>query len=428
MASDPGDPPIQPARAIDGQLACLEPAQLDDTPDHRGFTPLYLACLRGDEEAARAHLQAGAKVQGAGPRADKCGYYAPFYAACSEGHVDCARLCLEYGARVDRVPAGSAKTPLVKACQGGHTECARLCLEAGANIHGTVSEEDVQQELLGGLDTPLLTAVRHGHLAVVKLLCLHQAHRPSRHSREIRHIAREIRELALHHNLLEGFDNILSWLQCTRDFVTPLHYLELISVDQAEGLLRAGASLDARARPDAPSPFELACRPGLMEACGFTEGEASAARSSEAARLVIAASQPWSAEMHRLWPRSGRARAEELLRLGCQLANTGAFAHAPQAMMDVWRSFVMPEALVRADFENKSAAAHASRPPVGMPTHDYDAGTAHVMVTPIPQPTLARQLSKFFPTWAVSPRALKSLLAAGAGFGMVAALYGSLRS
>ena len=89
---------------------------------------------------------------------------------------------------------------------------------------------------------------------------------------------------------------------------------------------------------------------------------------------------------------------------------------------------VMPEALVRADFENKSAAAHAhvpSRPPVVFDPH---ADSIAVMATPMRQPTLARQLSQFFPTWAVSPRALKSILAAGVGFGMVAALYGSLRS
>ena len=83
-------------------------------------------------------------------------------------------------------------------------------------------------------------------------------------------------------------------------------------------------------------------------------GGATAA-GSDAARLVVQAAQPWSPQTHALWPAGGRARAEELVRLGWQLANTercpGPFGNEAQSVMDAWRGLVMVHALVRAEWE-----------------------------------------------------------------------------
>ena len=69
----------------------------------------------------------------------------------------------------------------------------------------------------------------------------------------------------------------------------------------------------------------------------------------------MAASGPWSPQTHGLWPAGGRARAEELVRLGWLLSNTqhspGPFGNEVQSIMDSWRDFVMVHALVRAVFE-----------------------------------------------------------------------------
>ena len=131
-------------------------------------------------------------------------------------------------------------------------------------------------------------------------------------------------------------------------YTTPLHHLELLSAAHARDLLRAGAALEARARPDAPSPLELARQ--LQQ-----HPDGGAAPGSEAARLVVAAAQPWSPQTHELWPSGGRAHAKALVRLGWRLSNTqqspGPFGNEADAVMDTWRGIVMVHALERADFE-----------------------------------------------------------------------------
>ena len=51
----------------------------------------------------------------------------------------------------------------------------------------------------------------------------------------------------------------------------------------------------------------------------------------------------------------GRARAEELVRLGWRLSNSdrspGPFGNEAQSIMDAWRGLVMVHALVRAEWE-----------------------------------------------------------------------------
>ena len=185
---------------------------------------------------------------------------------------------------------------------------------------------------------PIHYAAKEGHLEVVQFLCFHGAARTP--------------PTAEHYDSIESnaFEQpaVLAWLQHTRDYTTPLHHLELLSAAHARDLLRAGAALEARARPDAPSPLELARQ--LQQ-----HPDGGAAPGSEAARLVVAAAQPWSPQTHELWPSGGRAHAKALVRLGWRLSNTqqspGPFGNEAEAVMDTWRGIVMVHALERADFE-----------------------------------------------------------------------------
>ena len=116
----------------------------------------------------------------------------------------------------------------------------------------------------------------------------------------------------------------------------------------------APPTVGARARPDAPSPLELARQ--LLRQPQPGGGGATAATNAagrEAARLVVSAAQPWSPQTHELWPARGRARAEALVRLGWRLSSTdrspGPFGNEAQSIMDAWRGLVMVHALVRAE-------------------------------------------------------------------------------
>merc|ERR1711938_71872 len=142
-------------------------------------------------------------------------------------------------------------------------------------------------------------AVDQGHLAIVQLLCfLHGANRdPPNTDNTAESVAEEM-----------GHDALLAWLQRTRDFTTPLHHLELLTAARARELLRAGAALGARARPDAPSPLELARQLLLQPQPPGGGGADDVVAGREAARLVEEAAQPWSPQTHELWPARGRAR------------------------------------------------------------------------------------------------------------------------
>ena len=70
-----------------------------------------------------------------------------------------------------------------------------------------------------------------------------------------------------------------------------------------------------------------------------------------AAELLLRAAVPWSAESHPLWPPAARAHALALVRIGHAIA----WGHAsvgeltqPAALVDVWRTAVMPLALRRS--------------------------------------------------------------------------------
>ena len=106
--------------------------------DKQGRTPLFVACERGTNDAARMLLREGAKVD----EANNLGW-TPLHVACKYGRVDSARLLLDNDAEVDRGDQQTF-TPLYNACVEGHVSAAKLLLERGADrsrVLGTEKRE-----------------------------------------------------------------------------------------------------------------------------------------------------------------------------------------------------------------------------------------------------------------------------------------------
>ena len=154
--------------------------------------------------------------------------------------------------------------------------------------------------------------------------------------------------------------NVLEWLQRSRDWCTPLHYVEVLTTERTRRLLRGGADLHARAHAGASSPLELAQQLARAERPPPADAAAAAPeRGSGGARpvaahtearpwaLVLRAAEPWSGETHSLFPAAARSRAVELLRLGYLLASQPRFAGEAHALVDAWRGFVLPHAVSR---------------------------------------------------------------------------------
>ena len=132
----------------------MPPKRKKSSGEEQGPTPLFLACQKGDVDAARSLLAEGAEVNRAG---EDCA--TPLYIACSKGHVDAARLLLNNGAEVDRV-GKYGETPLWTACCWGHVDAVRLLLEKGAEVDR--ADKDGW--------TPLYAACENYHVDAARLL------------------------------------------------------------------------------------------------------------------------------------------------------------------------------------------------------------------------------------------------------------------
>ena len=72
------------------------------------------------------------------------------------------------------------------------------------------------------------------------------------------------------------------------------------------------------------------------------------AAKGTAAFLVLEAAKPWSRKTHKLFPAPARARAVELMLVGELLSRKERFAaYGPQAVVDVWMTFVIPNTVGR---------------------------------------------------------------------------------
>nr|CCA19725.1 ankyrinlike protein putative [Albugo laibachii Nc14] len=127
--------------------------------DHEGVNPLYIACARGHQEAAKLLLEAGASAStSVGPNAQT-----PLHIAAQENRLECVKLLLQQEAVDIDARTLDHCTALHLACQSGNTAVADCLLKCGANPHAvTVFNE-----------TSLLKADRMSHSSTVKLLQKH---------------------------------------------------------------------------------------------------------------------------------------------------------------------------------------------------------------------------------------------------------------
>lgn len=142
-----------------------------------GVTPLMLACTNGDALMIEGLLRAGADPNTASPEGET-----PLMTAARTGNPAAVKALLARGAIVDARESWRGQTALMWAASENHVDVVRQLMEAGADIHARTPESTTpftggNEALLpatynpaaGGF-TPLLFAVRAGHLETTKLL------------------------------------------------------------------------------------------------------------------------------------------------------------------------------------------------------------------------------------------------------------------
>jgi ankyrin repeat protein len=143
-----------------------------------------LAAARGYLEVVKALIEAGANVDAC----EKKSKVTALFAAAKSGHLDMVKYLLSSGASIS-VRTAQGDTLLIAAAISGNTEIIKLLLEAGADIDD--ESDDGSNALCFAVDRghveavrallaakpsgakamkPLLTAVVHGHVEIVKIL------------------------------------------------------------------------------------------------------------------------------------------------------------------------------------------------------------------------------------------------------------------
>jgi ankyrin repeat protein len=180
-------------RQSDARLLVERGADVDHEDGH-GDTPLIVAARMGDVDSARTLLAAGADPNKGGG----IGKRTPLVAAIRRGQREVARLLLERGADI-HLEQNSGETPVLAAVRfsalDGNPEMLQFVLDLGASAVRTDLVRDrpsplavaaglgdlrsaeilldagaPPDELHGSSATPLLLAIKAGHLDMVKLL------------------------------------------------------------------------------------------------------------------------------------------------------------------------------------------------------------------------------------------------------------------
>ncbi|GAA28350.2 hypothetical protein CSKR_204028 [Clonorchis sinensis] len=134
-----------------GRFFC---ADLLDTQDKYGRTPIYLAACRGHTEVVNYLLGLSADFHI--PNKE---HKSPLYISAYFGYLEITNTLLRHGAQVDQMDS-HRKTPLYVATYHGRSEIVDLLLAAGANVNSADKNGK----------TPLYVAVLHGHLALAQKL------------------------------------------------------------------------------------------------------------------------------------------------------------------------------------------------------------------------------------------------------------------
>ena len=329
-----------------------------DMPSEKG-TPLFIACQRGHLPVAKLLVASRCQVD----LADEIDGATPLLIACQEKQTEAVRVLLEAGADVDRASLQGV-TPLFLACEDGNLALAAVLSEYGASRHGPRKDPWTAESVAGS----------HGHTALVEWLrrsatwstpLHHIAHLHPRRARDLLRAGSALHarpsvgtlsplELAIPLAAGKGSECGLcrarerafaeqsaldeSWVRCSEKFAGRPCRAARDCSNRKCGFdhPRDWPHLKVPPPPPPPSlPLPLPAG-GVCDEC--------AAR--EAARLVVAAAGAWCPGTHALWPDSSRARAVELVRLGWLLSRVqdspGPFAAEEQALMDVWRAYIIP--------------------------------------------------------------------------------------
>lgn len=245
------------------------------TPD--GVTALMLAAMHGHEDLVGALLSddVGAAVgvrdhtgttalmyanRNGHQRTAKILFAFSLWSACRAGNAAEVGSLLASGGDVDAT-IEYGETALMAACEQGHVACARLLLEGGAAVDQMCHYKSTALMRTCGARDAQEAQVK---LPLVKLLCAYGASR-ERPGKWGRNSAMQIAS--------RSHPSIGHWLDSTRQWTTPLHYIELHTPDRTMEMLRGGADPHARAAPDACSPLDVARG---IERCGQAPPASSA--------------------------------------------------------------------------------------------------------------------------------------------------------
>lgn len=149
-----------------------------------GVTALALACIGGNAAVVERLVKAGAD-----PKATTAGGVTPLMTAARSGGADVIKVLLRYGANVNAAEQTREQTALMWASAEGNVDAMKALIEGGADIRARSNEVDFkypdtanktatvtdnanmkmrQAELIKF--TPLMFAIRAGHLPAVKVL------------------------------------------------------------------------------------------------------------------------------------------------------------------------------------------------------------------------------------------------------------------
>jgi ankyrin repeat protein len=143
-----------------------------------GVQPISLACANGSPQVVGALLEAGAN-----PNFTSSGGETALMTAARASNAEAVKALLSHGAAVNARESTSQQTALMWAAAGGDVATIRALIDGGANIHARSSERDAKDVKGGSIAngyvgdfkhpaelTPLLFAVRNGHIDAVKAL------------------------------------------------------------------------------------------------------------------------------------------------------------------------------------------------------------------------------------------------------------------
>ena len=146
---------LKAAAQLNNQQTLNQAIDVTETKNQDNATPLFQAAKNGNLECVKLLINARACVTAK----TKAGFTPLWIASLRGKHEVLALLLKQYGVAVNQ-PALDGRTPLYAACESGNAECVRLLIRAGASLESKRNDDT----------TPLIVAAYFGHESVVELL------------------------------------------------------------------------------------------------------------------------------------------------------------------------------------------------------------------------------------------------------------------